>query len=365
MDVVSQIDIKPIYRVTGTPENFLTALRYFTWGFNNQSDWRRLYPGDIIFFHCKGSDSKFLKSPTPSVVGMGIVGTNFFEDTTPLWIDEKLEGKTYPYRFSFSEICMFSNVPINDEWDSTTLQKKDSTTQILRKLLDNAIPLSELDGFPHMGSYSRINGLPVRKYLLSLPRQLTFYKENDFSDVLFRASSELKEIGKIQETLRFSTSLTIFDDVQRKIINKASFRKEYNTESLQIAEFRHFDIVAHLTNVFREKGYQVYMNNHIDLFVHNNTNAVLIEAKSTENNNFISQSRKGLAQLFEYNYFDLGNFKLENNISFLSETSLLATSQKPIHTDYVKFVNSLKIKTIAVRDNAVSPYGDSIDLYSL
>ncbi|MEJ0031041.1 MAG: hypothetical protein WDO15_11975 [Bacteroidota bacterium] len=107
------------------------------------------------------------------------------------------------------------------------------------------------------------------------------------------------------------------------------------------------------------------MNNHIDLFVHNKENALLIEAKSTENNNFVAQSRKGLAQLFEYNYFDLGNFKKENNISFLTETSLLATSQKPIHTEYVKFVNSLRIKTIAVRDNAVSQYGDSIDLYSL
>jgi hypothetical protein len=365
MDVVSQIDIKPIYRVTGTPENFLTALRYFTWGFNNQTDWRRLYPGDLIFFHCKGSDSKFLKSSTPSVVGMGIVGTNFFEDATPLWIDEKLEGKTYPFRFSFSEICMFSHVPINDDWDSTTLQKEDPTRQILRRFLDNAIPLSELDGFPHMGSYSKINDLSVRKHLLSLPRQLAFYKEREFSDVLFRSSSELKEIGKIQEALRFSTSLTIFDDIQKKIINKTSFRKEYSTETLQIAESRHFDIIAHLTNVFREKGYEVYMNNHIDLFVHTKTNALLVEAKSTENNNFVAQSRKGLAQLFEYNYFDLANFRREKEISFLSETSLLATSQRPIHTEYVKFVNSLKIKTIAVRDNAVSQYGDSIDLYSL
>ncbi|MEJ0031040.1 MAG: MazG-like family protein [Bacteroidota bacterium] len=161
MDVISQVDIKPIYRVTGTPENFLTALRYFTWGFNNQPDWKRLYPGDLIFFHCKGSDSKFLKSIRPGILGMGIVGTNFFEDSTPLWIDEKLEGKTYPYRFSFSEICMFSDVPINDDWDSTTLKKEETTKQVLRKLLDNAIPLSELDGFPHMGSYSMIKGLSV------------------------------------------------------------------------------------------------------------------------------------------------------------------------------------------------------------
>ena len=88
-------------------------------------------------------------------------------------------------------------------------------------------------------------------------------------------------------------------------------------------------------------------------------------AKSVENENFISQSRKGIAQLFEYNYFDLENYKKEKDLTFKREYSLLATSRKPIHDDYVKFINSLKIKTIAVRDNAIAQYGDSLDLYSL
>lgn len=29
-------NVKSIYRVTGTPENFLTALRHSTWGFKDE-----------------------------------------------------------------------------------------------------------------------------------------------------------------------------------------------------------------------------------------------------------------------------------------------------------------------------------------
>jgi len=45
-------DVKAIYRVTGTPENYLTALRTSTWGFKDdpklRSQWSKLQPGDII-----------------------------------------------------------------------------------------------------------------------------------------------------------------------------------------------------------------------------------------------------------------------------------------------------------------------------
>src|ERR1035437_9398469 len=106
MNILSQADIKKIYRISGTPENYLTALRYKVWGFNKESKkyWDKLLPGDIIFFHSKGSDSEFFKSNKSCIVGFGVVGNNFFFNEEHLWIDEKLHEKSYPYRFSFSEM---------------------------------------------------------------------------------------------------------------------------------------------------------------------------------------------------------------------------------------------------------------------
>jgi hypothetical protein len=45
--------------------------------------------------------------------------------------------------------------------------------------------------------------------------------------------------------------------------------------------------------------------------------------------------------------------------------SLLATSDQPNNPEYIKFINSLDIKTIAVRDKNIINYGDSIDLNKL
>jgi hypothetical protein len=144
--------------VTGTPENFLTALRFSVWGFNkeNQGHWKKLLPGDIIFFHNKGADSKFVKHPMPCIVGFGVVGNEFFEDSEALWIDEKIDGKSYPFKFSFSEIYLFNDIKVDDEWDSTSFDKFEPTKEAVFRLLKTGIPISELEGFPVIGSYSEI-----------------------------------------------------------------------------------------------------------------------------------------------------------------------------------------------------------------
>jgi hypothetical protein len=367
MDISSQISIKPLYKITGTPENFLTALRFFIWGFNeaNSKHWNSLQPGDIIFFHSKATDSRFLKKSPSSIIGLGIVGSNFYMDSAPLWIDEKIDDKKYPYKFSFSEIFLFSNIPVNDDWDSTTLNKQENTIQILNKLLENGIPLSELSGFPQMSSYSSILQESVQKVLLNLPRDLTFYKNKSYSELSLKPPTHLKEITTKYETLRYATSLTIFDDVKRKIINKSDVNVRYSLDDHKNADKHHSDIVTHLLETLIEKGYTVYNNNHIDLFAHNKQNALLIEAKSIENKNFKSQSRKGIVQLFEYNYFEVNKFRQERELEFDKEFKVLATSDEPSDKEYVNFINSLNIKTLAVKNNKILGYGDSINIKGL
>ena len=366
MDILSQSNIKAIYRVTGTPENFLTALRFSVWGFTreNEKNWKKLLPGDIIFFHSKGADSKFIKRPQSCILGFGVVGNNFFEDSEPLWIDEKLDDKSYPFKFSFSEIYLFSDIKINDDWDSTSLDKFEITQQIISKLIDAGIPISELEGFPVMGSYSGIQSPEVKNFLLGSAKKLAFY-EGPHTDDMPTKSSELKELTNEAEALRFATTLTVFDSIKERIVSEPSAPYGFNAEKLAAAEKAHFDVVSYLRLLFANKGYNVYFNNHVDLFAFKKNNSVLIEAKSIENKNFRSQSRKGIVQLFEYNYFEVSKFKKDKDLQFANELNLLATSDKPKDTEYIRFINSLDIKTIAVKNQNVINYGDSVDINSL
>lgn len=366
MDILSQANIKAIYRVTGTPENFLTALRYKVWGFNpeRKSDWQKLLPGDILFFHSKKEDSLFLKTAKSCVVGFGVVGNNFYEDAKPLWIDEKIGANSYPYKFSLSEIYLFSDIPINDDWDSTSLNKKENTIQLLNKLIETSIPLGELEGFPKMGGYSPIKNENVKRSLILSSRKLSFYQGNSEEEIITK-STELEELHNEAETLRYGTTLTVFDDIKQRIFNEPSATYGYNAESLAKAEKAHFDIVAHLRLLFANKGYRVFANNHVDLFAFKKDKSILVEAKSIENRNFKSQSRKGIVQLFEYNYFEVSKFRNDNELSFSNEINLLATSDKPKDSEYIKFINSLDIKTIAVKDNNIINYGESITISSL
>jgi len=52
-------------------------------------------------------------------------------------------------------------------------------------------------------------------------------------------------------------------------------------------------------------------------------------------------------------------------MNFANEISLLATSDKPKDIEYIKFINSLDIKTIAVKNNNIINYGDSVSIDSL
>jgi hypothetical protein len=140
MSTRSLQDIKSIFRVTGTPENYLTALRASTWGFKEEleSKWRSLHTGDIIFFHSAKTSSHFLKPKElkSCVVGFGVVGEKFFMGTSPLWIEEFEENRViYPYRFNFSEIYFFADVSLNESWDSQSLKKKEATAVVLGELV--------------------------------------------------------------------------------------------------------------------------------------------------------------------------------------------------------------------------------------
>lgn len=371
MNLNNLINTKSFYRITGTPENFLTAIRYKVWGFNenNVNNWRRINPGDVIFFHSKGADSKFIKRTKSCVVGFAVVGSNFFIDKTKLWIDEHLENKSYPYKFSFSEIYLFNEISINDTWDSTSLNKEQSTINEINKLTQNGIPLKNLDfgennKFPHMSSYSEVHSDIVKREIIKTVNQL-FYYEGDLETSIINKSTELQKLSNKNDQLRYATSLLAYIDIKAKIFNKQSHYTLHNIDKLSRSEIAHFNILSYLKDLFEKKGYDIYFNNHVDLYAINEEKSFLIEAKSVENDNFRSQTRKAISQIFEYNYFEINKFKKDKSLKIRNENSILVTSRKPEDEEYIKFVNSLNIKTAAVFDNRFIEYGDSINLINL
>ncbi len=361
-------DTKAIYRVTGTPENYLTALRSSTWGFRDNprllSQWQKLQPGDVIFFHSSQSESRFLptKELSSRVVGFGVVGNHFFTGTTPLWIEEfEASQVIYPHRFHFSEIYLFADIPVGGDWDSQSLAKQANTAELLRRLLAAGIPLKELPNFPKMGSYSSIQDGPTKEALLAGTRGLYAYRtREEDEDALPTRLTALEEVRGEKDLLRHTTGLTQFEDVGGRVLRLDDGHRQVDLRKLQRAETAHADILSLLYRKLRERGYECFKNNHIDLLaVHaDQGRSLLIEAKSNEGGNFRAQARKGIAQLFEYNYFEMERFKAERGLALKQEHQVLAFSQAPGDADYLGFLNTLRIRTLVAQAETITPLGD-------
>ena len=368
-------DTKAIYRVTGTPENYLTALRSSTWGFRDNprllSQWAKLQPGDVIFFHSSQSESRFLptKELSSRVVGFGVVGSHFFTGTTPLWIEEFEEGRViYPHRFHFSEIYLFADIPVAGDWDSQSLAKQAPTADLLRRLLAAGIPLKELPNFPKMGSYSSIQDGPTKEALLAGTRGLYAYRTRaEEEDALPTRLTALEEVRGEKDLLRHTTGLTQFEDIGGRVLRVDDGHRQVDLRKLQRAETAHADILSLLYRRLRERGYECFKNNHIDLLAVQASagRSLLIEAKSNEGDNFRAQARKGIAQLFEYNYFELERFKADRGLKFTHEHQVLAFSQAPKDADYLGFLNTLRIRTLVAQAETITPVGDLTDFAEL
>lgn len=368
-------DTKAIYRVTGTPENYLTALRSSTWGFRDNprllSQWQKLQPGDVIFFHSSQSESRFLptKELSSRVVGFGVVGNHFFAGTTPLWIEEFEAGQViYPYRFHFSEIYLFADIPVGGDWDSQSLAKQATTAELLRRLLAAGIPLKELPNFPKMGSYSSIQDGPTKEALLAGTRGLYAYRiREEDEDALPTRLTALEEVRGEKDLLRHTTGLTQFEDVGGRVLRLDDGHRQVDLRKLQRAETAHADILSLLYRKLSERGYECFKNNHIDLLaVHaDQGRSLLIEAKSNEGGNFRAQARKGIAQLFEYNYFEMERFKADRGLALQQEHQVLAFSQAPADADYLGFLNTLRIRTLIAQAETITPLGDLTDFAEL
>jgi len=361
MDFSSVLKTKQFFRFTGPPEHWLTALKYWTWGLeeSHRSRWRKIQTGDIFFIHSTGAQASAFPNAASGIIGIGVVGFDFSVKDVPLWHFEiKNNVNRWPLLVPLTEVYLFSEVPDPASWSSPEPKNDDKTHGLVDQLLKNKIPISEIRGFPQMGSFSSVS-FDVAQQILFQDRPLYLYSGHSKRGTIKNEEkpSDLSEVHNATETLRSAASLRFLEEINRRLIVKPYSLVVRDNDILARAEFSHHSVLQELINMFRRKGYSTLSNKHVDLFAHDENRSFLFEVKSTENRNFRVQARKGIVQLYEYDYFEINKFKKEKSIDFKNQYRILVPSQEPMDNKYIDFINALDLGVATVGENTLKPIG--------
>ena len=102
-----------IWRFTGNPENWLTALHLNKWAVNenNKGLWENKFEyGDTVLFHST-KKTGFSAKTESSIIGFGYIKLPLFKKSEHWWIQEHKDNQNYwPYVVPLGEIYIFSDL---------------------------------------------------------------------------------------------------------------------------------------------------------------------------------------------------------------------------------------------------------------
>jgi len=362
MDFTPLLDSKGFFRFTGPPEHWLFAVKYMTWGLEDKykPNWQRIQPGDIFFIH--STANSYFPNAKSGIIGLGVVGSNFQIKNDVRWLRELKEQRNiWPLLVPFSEIYLFSQLPLIQSWEPPNLSNEAQTKNLIDALLKNFIPLSTIGSFPKMGSFSAVSKEVARQILFD--KRALYVYESEAEEILSTSKpTKLTKVNNVGETFRFAATLRTFDNIRFRLVKEDSTTYKRDNELLARADKIHCSIIQNLINIFKLKGYDTLSNRFVDLFVHNEKNSLLFEVKSTGNWNFRSQARKGIIQLLEYDYFEIRKFEAEQKISFQNKQKVFVPSQPPKDEKYVDFINKLQIGVAMVDEKRITAVGADLGL---
>ena len=359
MDFTPSLTSKGFFRFTGPPEHWLTAVKFMTWGLEEKfrHRWQEMQTGDVFFIHSTGPQTSLFKNAKSGIIGLGVVGSNFSTKDNYLWIREfKDNVNRWPLLIPLSEIYLFGELPSPEKWENPGLNNQTETNHLIDALLRNYIPLSNIKGFPQMGSFSSVSK-EVAEQILYDRRPLYVYQSDTIENFITSKPTKLQSIKSAAESLRYADTLRVFEKIKARIVKETPGHYMKDNKLLARAEVVHSTIIQSLLDIFRSKGYETYFNKFVDLYAYNENRSFLFEVKSTENKNFRSQARKGLIQLYENDYFDIKKYAAENNFSFKDKYKILVPSKIPGDTGYVSFINDLKTGVAIVEDKSLRAVG--------
>ena len=311
-----------------------------TWGLEEKhlSRWQRIEPGDIFLMHSTSTNTMVKGAPS-SVIGFGVVSPDFRRKNGPLWLEE-LERHTnkWPLLVPFSEIYLFSKLRPPDALQAPNSSNNELVISESKELLAHAVRLP--DNFPKMGSISAVRP-EVAVEIFSHAERFYLYDSAEIKES-YIAPKVLKRAETPADIIRKPVTLEQMQIIKKKTIRlgTATYAKDF--QALEKAETAHHETLTRLFELLKSRGYETYYNRHVDLFAINDSNSFLFEVKSLANKNFKSQARKGIVQLFEYEYFEIRKF-LENNNQQNRPNKLLIFSRSPSDINYVGFINNLRL----------------------
>ncbi len=336
-----EISERQLYKFSGPPENWITAIKFMTWGLEDKhlDRWKQIEPGDIFLMHSMGTNT-IVKEARSSIIGFGVVSPAFSRKDGPLWLQEIVQRKNiWSLLVPFSEIYLFSELRSPEVLEAPTTSNIELIIKEAKELLTNAPTLPE--GFPQMGSFSSVRPEIVARIFEEASR-FYLYNSNENVRETYMRPSPLRKIDRPEQILRKPVSLSNLETIKKKTImlGKVTFAKDlqYNER----AESAHHETLSFLFELLKSQGYDTYSNSHVDLFAIRGDQSYLFEVKSFNQKNFRSQSRKGVVQLFEYEYFEIRKF-LEDRDKKVRPNKALIYSQEPIDTNYINFINHLNM----------------------
>lgn len=358
-DLSAALKSKQFFRFTGPPEHWLTALKYWTWGLeaSYKERWKKIQTGDVFFIHSTAASA--FPNAKSGIIGIGVVGFDFSIKDKPLWhFEVKNNVNRWPLLVPLTEIYLFSDIPDPKIWNSPEPNNDTNTKHLIDQLLSNRVPVSDIKGFPQMGSFSSVSH-DVAQQILFQKRPLYLYSGHSYRGEIKNDEkpSDMSEVQNATETLRSAASLRFLDAVNQRLITKPYSLVTRDNDILARAEASHYTVLQELITMFRAKGYDTLANKHVDLFAYNDKKSYLFEVKSTENRNFRSQARKGIVQLMEYDFFEINKFKEEKKITFEQEFNLLVPSQEPKDLAFIRFINSLDLGVAVTDDDHLKVIG--------
>jgi len=199
-----------IYRVTGPPENFITAMSIGYWALNekNIAIWDNLHSGDILLFHSTRK-SGYSNTVPSAIVGYARVGSTKFKKSERWWVQEIDNDEIiWPYAFSLDHICLLQDLSEKIDLTKGIHQKSTTTVRAEVEALSKAgIPISELNEksgslnlnsdmpqFPVNGSMSKLNDI-YPELIFSDFAEEWFQCHGDGPDLLL----EERQIGETEE----------------------------------------------------------------------------------------------------------------------------------------------------------------------
>jgi len=133
-----------VWRFTGNPENWITALSIEKWALNdegnNPSTWRRIEPDDTVVFHST-RNSGYTNKAISSIIGFAFVGESKYMKEDLWWIQEQNSNENiWPNVIEFEDIYVFSD--INDiELDKALINKSDEQIKNEKEINEKEVEL--------------------------------------------------------------------------------------------------------------------------------------------------------------------------------------------------------------------------------